>query len=125
MVIGIATKNYLVISSGFSIPRRQSWLSRSSRNPMRRGRIPNRKLQNPHTIAAHKRFQTKPWCSPQRHHKLQCLDRCNRKAATVNRAEMRIYRVGTVYYQPTSAGYLVALPNPISVTKNLAGGEQP
>ena len=37
----------------------------------------------------------------------------------------RIYRVGTVYYQPTSAGYWVTLPDPISDTKNLAGEEQP
>ena len=34
-----------------------------------------------------------------------------------------IYRVGTAYYQPTPAGYLVALPNPISATKNQADEE--
>ena len=33
--------------------------------------------------------------------------------------------MGTAYYQPTPAGYLVALPDPISATKNLAGEEQP
>jgi hypothetical protein len=94
-------------------------------NPMRHGRIPNRKLRNPHTIAARERFQTKPRRSPQQHHESQRLNCCNRKAAAVDQATTRIYRVGTVYYQPTSAGYLVALPDLISATKNLASKEQP
>ena len=92
---------------------------------MRHGRIPNRKLRNPHTIAACERFQTKLRCSPQRHHESQRLDHRNRKAAAADRAATRIYRVGTALYQPTPAGYLVALPDPISATKNLAGEEQP
>ena len=94
-------------------------------NPMYHGHIPNRKLQNPHTIVARKRFPTKPPRSPRRHHKLQRLNHRNRKAAAADRAATRIYRVGTAYYQPTPAGYLVALPDPIPTTKNLAGKEQP
>ena len=87
-------------------------------NPMHYGRISNNKLRNPHTIAARKRFRTKPQRSPQQHRELQRLDRRNRKAAAADRAATRIYRVGTALYQPTPAGYLVALPDPISATKN-------
>ena len=94
-------------------------------NPMRLGCIPNRKLPNPHTIVARKRFQTKPRRSPRRHHESQRLDHRNHKAAAADRAAACIYRVGTAYYQPTPTGYLVALPDPISATKNLAGEEQP
>ena len=92
---------------------------------MRYRRIPNTKLRNPRTIATRERFRAKPRCSPRRHHEWRCLDCRNRKAAAVDRAATRIYRVGTVYYQPTSAVYLVALPNPISDTKNLVDEEQP
>ena len=94
-------------------------------NPMRHGRIPNNKLQNPQTIAAREQFRTKPRRSPRRHRESQRLDRRDRKAAAADRAATRIYRVGTAYYQPTPAGYLVALLDPISATKNLAGEEQP
>ena len=109
----------------FLYPANEAGFHAPPSNPMRHGRISNRKLQNPHTIAAREPFRTKPRCSPQRHHKLQRLDRCNQKAATADRATRRIYRVGTTYYQPTPAGYLVALPDPISATKKLAGKEQP
>ena len=87
-------------------------------NPMHHGRIPNNKLRNPHTIAARERFRTKPRRSPRQHRESQRLDRRNRKAAAADRAATRIYRVGTALYQPTPASYLVALPDPISATKN-------
>ena len=74
--------------------------------------------ENPHTIAAREHFRTKPRRSPRRHRESQRLDRRDRKAAAADRAATRIYRVGTALYQPTPAGYLVALPDPISATKN-------
>ena len=92
---------------------------------MRYGCIPNKKLQNPRTIAARKCFRTKPRrSSPRRHHESRRLDRRNRRANAINIAKTRIYRGGTDYYRPTSAGYLAALPNPISTTKKVAGEEQ-
>ena len=90
-------------------------------NPMRHGRIPNNKLQNPQTIAAREQFRTKPRRSPRRHRESQRLDRRDRKAAAADRAATRIYRVGTALYQPTPVGYLVALPDLVSATKKLSG----
>ena len=118
--VGIATKNIWCSAAVFSMPRDEAGYHAPPSNPMRHGRIPNRKLRNPHTIAAREHFQTKPRRSPRRHHESQRLDRRNRKAAAADRAKTRIYRVGTALYQPTPAGYLVALPDPISATKNRA-----
>jgi hypothetical protein len=84
---------------------------------MPHGRIPNNKLRNPHTILACERFRTKPRRSPRGHRKLQRLDRRDQKAAAADQAATRIYSVGTALYQPTSAGYLVALHDPISAKK--------
>jgi hypothetical protein len=124
--VGIATKKYLAISGGFFYtPADEAGYHAPLSNPMRHGHIPNRKLKKPRTIMARERFRTKPCHSPQRHHESQRIDLPNRKAAAVNRTTTRIYRVGPIYYQPTSAGYLVALPNPISVIKILTSEEQP
>ena len=79
-------------------------------NPMRHGRIPNNKLQNPHTIAAREQFRTKPRRSPRRHRESQRLDRRERKAAAADRAATSKNREGTA----------VALPDPISAAKNQA-----
>ncbi len=116
-------KNIWCAAAVFLCPTDEAGYHAPPSNPMRHGRIPNRKLQNPHTIASRERFRTKPRRSPQRHHESQRLDRRDRKAAAADQAAASIYRVGTAYYQPTPAGYLVALPNLISATKNRADEE--
>jgi hypothetical protein len=104
ILVGIATKNYLVFSSGSSMPRNEA---APPSNPMRHGRIPNNKLPNPHTIAAREQFRTKPRCSPRRHRESQRSDRLEQKAAAADRVATSKNREGTA----------VALPDPISAAK--------